>query len=152
MDFVPHYPTQENRHYWTIVRDHRFVNSKCYYSQTPYTAKVYRKTSFINPIPEDDENFIPSFIRDPYKMDVTEEYENAMDLEYKFKHVVSNTGYAYLCVFNNLAWNEVAWGKMRGGKVVFDKIGKDIVYALLLRWEQTDFCRLPPWGEIGWGG
>ena len=90
--------------------------------------KVYRKTSFINPIPEDDENFIPSFIRDPYKMDVTEEYENAMDLEYKFKHVVSNTGYAYLCVFNNLAWNEVAWGKMRGGKVVFDKIGKDIVY------------------------
>ena len=61
-------------------------------------------------------------------MDVTEEYENAMDLEYKFKHVVSNTGYAYLCVFNNLAWNEVAWGKMRGGKVVFDKIGKDIVY------------------------
>lgn len=128
VDFVPHYPTQENRHYWTIVRDHRFVNSKCYYSQTPYTAKVYRKTSFINPIPEDDENFIPSFIRDPYKMDVTEEYENAMDLEYKFKHVVSNTGYAYLCVFNNLAWNEVAWGKMRGGKVVFDKIGKDIVY------------------------
>jgi len=128
VDFVPHYPTQENRHYWTIVRDHRFVNSKCYYAQTPYTAKVYRKTSFINPIPEDKENFIPRFIRDPYKMDVTEEYENVTDLEYKFKHVASNSGYAYLCVFNNLAWKEVAWGKMRGGKVVFDKIGKDIVY------------------------
>lgn len=132
--------------------DHRFVNSKCYYSQTPYTAKVYRKTSFINPIPEDDENFIPSFIRDPYKMDVTEEYENAMDLEYKFKHVVSNTGYAYLCVFNNLAWNEVAWGKMRGGKVVFDKIGKDIVYMPCYYDGNKLIFADYPLGEIGWGG
>ena len=30
VDFVPHYPTRENRHYWTILRDHRFVNSKYY--------------------------------------------------------------------------------------------------------------------------
>ena len=128
VDFVPHYPTQENRHYWTILRDHRFVNSKYYYSNTPYTAKVYRKTSFINPIPEDKNNFIPRFIRDPYKMDVTEEYENVTSLEYKFKTCRPDTKYGYLCVFNNLAWNEVAWSEMRGGKVVFEKIGRDIVY------------------------
>ena len=128
VDFVPHYPTQENRHYWTILRDHRFVNSKYYYSNTPYTAKVYRKTSFINPIPEDKNNFIPHFIRDPYKMDVTEEYENVTNLEYKFKMCRPDTKYGYLCVFNNLAWNEVAWSEMRRGKVVFEKIGHGIVY------------------------
>ena len=128
VDFVPHYPTRENRHYWTILRDHRYVNSKCYYSYTPYTAKVYRKTSFINPIPEDKDNFIPHFIRDPYKIDVTEEYENAVDLNYTFKTFKSNTRYGYLCVFNNLAWNEVAWSEMRGGKVMFEKIGRDIMY------------------------
>ena len=55
-------------------------NSSQQHSYTPYTAKVYRKTSFINPIPDDKDNFIPHFIRDPYKIDVTEEYENAVDL------------------------------------------------------------------------
>lgn len=128
IDFVPHYPTQENRHYWTILRDRRYVNSKCYYSSTPYTAKVYRKTSFITAIPEDKNNFIPLFIRDPYKMDVTEEYENVTNLEYKFETFRSDTKYGYLCVFNNLAWNEVAWSEMRGGKVVFEKIGRDVMY------------------------
>lgn len=128
VDFVPHYPTKENRHYWTIIRDHRFVNSKYYYANTPYTAKVYRKTGFINPIPVDEHNFIPRFIRDPYKTDVTEEYENVARLEYKFETCQPDTKYAYLCVFNNLAWNEVAWGEMRRGKVTFEKIGRDIVY------------------------
>lgn len=104
------------------------MNSKYYYSNTPYTAKVYRKTSFINPIPKDKNNFIPHFIRDPYKMDVTEEYENVTNLEYKFKMCRPDTKYGYLCVFNNLAWNEVAWSEMRRGKVVFEKIGRDIVY------------------------
>lgn len=128
VDFVPHYPTQENRHYWTILRDHRYVNSKCYLANTPYTAKVYRKTSFINPIPDDKENFVPNFIRDPYKMDVTEEYENVTRLEYEFKTFRSGSKYAYLCVFNNLAWNEVAWSEVRNGKGVFEKIGRDILY------------------------
>lgn len=128
VDFVPHYPTRENRHYWTILRDHRYVNSKFYYSSTPYTAKVYRKTSFINVIPKDKDNFIPHFIRDPYKMDVTEEYENVIDLNYTFKTFKSDTKYGYLCVFNNLAWNEVAWSEMRSGKVIFEKIGRDIIY------------------------
>ena len=61
-------------------------------------------------------------------MDVTEEYENVTNLEYKFKMCRPDTKYGYLCVFNNLAWNEVAWSEMRRGKVVFEKIGRDIVY------------------------
>lgn len=128
VDFVPHYPTHENRHYWTILRDRRYMNSKYSYSITSYTAKVYRKTSFINTIPEDKENFVPSFIRDPYKMDVTEEYENVTNLEYKFKTFRSKTKYAYLCVFNNLAWKEVAWSERQDKKVVFEKVGRDIIY------------------------
>lgn len=128
VDFVPHYPMLENRHYWTIVRDHRFVNGRYGSSQTPYTAKVYRRTGFINPIPEDKKNFVPRFIRNPYKMDVTEEYENVTRLEYKFRTWQPDTKYAYLCVFNNLAWNEVAWSEMRRGKAIFEKIGRDIVY------------------------
>lgn len=128
VDFVPHYPTQENRHYWTILRDRRCVNSKYNTLNTPHTAKVYRKTSFINAIPEDKHNFIPRFIRDPYKMDVTEEYENVTSLECKFKTFRSDTKYGYLCVFNNLAWNEVGWSEMRGGKVIFEQVGRDIMY------------------------
>ena len=128
VDFVPHYPTQENRHYWTVIKDQRFLNSKSSAMYLPYTAKVYRKTSFINAIPEDQNNFVPRFIRDPYKMDVTEVYENVTSLEYKFKTCRPDTKYGYLCVFNNLAWNEVAWSETRGGKVIFEKIGRDIVY------------------------
>ncbi len=128
VDFVPHYPTRENRHYWTVIKDQRFLNSKSNTTYIPYTAKVYRKTSFINPIPEDKNNFIPHFIRDPYKMDVTEEYENVTNLAYKFKTCRSDTKYGYLCVFNNLAWNEIGWSEMRGGNVVFEKIGRDIMY------------------------
>lgn len=129
VDFVPHYPTQENRHYWTIIRDRRYADSKYYSGSTPYTAKVYRKTSYINEIPQDEDNFMPRFIRDPYKTDVTEEYENVTSLDYTFGQVESNTDYAYLCVFNNRAWNEVAWTRLHhSGKAQFDKIGRDIVY------------------------
>ena len=128
VDFVPHYPTQENRHYWTIIRDRRFVNGKYNTGIIPYTAKVYRRSSYINEIPQDEDNFVPRFIRDPYKTDVTEEYENVTSLEYRFKQVESNTDYAYLCVFNNRAWNEVAWTRLHGRKARFDKIGRDIVY------------------------
>jgi len=128
VDFVPHYPVHENRHYWTIVRDRRYANGKCYSVRIPYTAKVYRKTSFVNEIPEDKENFVPRFILDPYKMDVTGAYEDVTCLEYEFETIKSSSEYAYLCVFNNLAWNEVAWGKLRGKKVVFNNIGRDIIY------------------------
>ena len=129
VDFVPHYPTIENRHYWTIVNDQRHLNSLSSVSGVPpYTAKVYRKVSFINPIPEDNDNFVPRFIRDPYKMDVTEKYENVAKLEYKFNSLKSKPKYGYLCVFNNLAWNEVAWSEIRRGKVIFEKIGRDVIY------------------------
>ena len=128
VDFVPHYPTQENRHYWTSIRDCRCVGTRSDHIRPPYMAKVYRRTSYLNEIPRDDNNFIPQFLRDPYKIDVTEEYENVTSLEYKFKKVESNTDYAYLCVFNNLGWREVACARLHGRKVRFDKIGRDIVY------------------------
>ena len=44
-----------------------------------------------------------------------------LTLNYTFKTFKSNTKYGYLCVFNNLAWNEIAWSEMRGGKVMFEK-------------------------------
>lgn len=128
VDFVPHYPTKENRHYWLTLKDQRYINSRYSYSDSPYTAKVYRKTSYMNAIPEDKNNFIPRFIRDPYKIDVTEEYENITSLEYKFRACRPDTKYAYLCVFNNLAWQAVAWSEMQGKKAVFEKIGRDIIY------------------------
>ncbi len=128
VDFVPHYPARENRHYWAVLKDRCYVND-CHCSTTvPYTAKVYRKTSFINAIPEDRNNYVPRFMRNPYQEDVTEVYGNVSELPCRFKECPRNVKYAYLCVFNNLAWKEVAWTEMRSGKAVFEKIGRDIVY------------------------
>ena len=127
-DFVPHYPARENRHYWTVLKDRRYANGSHYKTIIPYTAKVYRKTSYVHAIPDDRVNHVPRSMRNPYQEDVTEEYENVAELQYRFEEIPRNVKYAYLCVFNNQAWKEVAWTDMQGGKAVFEKIGRDIVY------------------------
>lgn len=128
VDFVPHYPTKENRHYWTSVIDRRYISDNLTTYRNPYAAKVYRKTYSLNPIPVDKDNFVPEFLRSPYHKDVTELYEQVASLEYDFGKVPGACRYGYLAVFNSLSWQELGWARMRRGKVKFEKMGRDIMY------------------------
>lgn len=128
IDYVPHFPTSENRHYWVVTMDgkHKFNKATTYNS--PYAAKVYRKTYSINPTPEDLKNYVPDILRDPYSKDVTEQYEKTTTIECKLNDVPSSVNYGYLAVFNNLAWKEVAWSKLKRGKLTFEKMGREVMY------------------------
>ena len=146
VDFVPHYPTKENRHYWTSIIDRRYISDNLTTYKSPYAAKVYRKTYSLNPIPVDKVNFVPSFLRSPYNKDVTELYQQVASLEYDFGKVPGDCEYGYLAVFNNLSWQELGWARMQHGKVKFDKIGCDIMYLPTYYEGSKQVCgRYPVW-------
>lgn len=128
VDYVPHFPTSENRHYWVVSIDEKYRFNKHTVYKNPYMAKVYRKTYSINPIPEDYTNYVPDILRDPYSKDVTEQYEKTSTVECELDDVPSGVKYGYLAVFNNLAWKEVAWSKLKRGRGVFEKMGREIMY------------------------
>lgn len=128
IDFVPHHPNKDGRHFWTTIINSKYNNSNYTTVRNSGAAKVFRKTYSINQIPEDSKNFIPKIFTDPYVKDVTEIYDNVVTIEYDFKNVSSKIENGYLAVFNSLSWHEVAWAKLKNGKAVFEKMGCDVVY------------------------
>ena len=128
VDFTPHHATKDDRHYWYANIDSRYLNGNYSRYPNPFAAKVYRKTFSLNPIPEDLNNFVPDFMLDPYNRDVTELYENVVDVEYDFEKIPSNIEYGYLSVFNSLSWNEIVWARLKSGKAIFKKMGREIIY------------------------
>lgn len=128
VDFVPHYPTKENRHYWFVDINMRYMNNMIFTSQNQHSAKVFRKSYSINDIPLDPNNHVPEYLDDPYNKDVTECYEKVTDVKYKFGTLPRNTQYAYLAVFNSQSWREVAWSRIKRGRAVFKKMGREILY------------------------
>ena len=71
---------------------------------------------------------IPPLFRNPWIMDVSEQYFNATDVELELPAKAAED-YCYLCVFGHKGWIPVQWGKIRkNGKVNFPKMGRDIFY------------------------
>lgn len=99
VDFIPHHSQGDARHYWEVVISNKYHSGfRSSYKYDDY-AKVYRKTYSINPVVEDEKNYVPSFMRDPYIKDVTSLYTKTIDFEYEFSSLPSNVRYGYLAVF-----------------------------------------------------
>ncbi len=72
---------------------------------------------------------IPAVFCNIKREDVSEEYFDAVDVNLELSTPIPpKTYYAYLCVFNNEEWKPVQWGRISGKTVIFEKMGKGIVY------------------------
>ncbi|QTE23535.1 hypothetical protein [Polaribacter cellanae] len=157
IDFVPAWGTREGDHQWNAllyggktlyfesfwesgnnwfynpkINNNRFEDD---WSGKIRLPKIYRhtfSTHIEGPISDNRLKIedIPPLFRDIKKIDVSDSYFKAINVEIKFtKAPPKNTYYLYLSVLGvNKKWVPVQWGKITGNKVIFNKMGTDIVY------------------------
>lgn len=152
-DFVPAWGNRNNSHTWNAV----IVNGKSYafepfgdvdrwkykriYNNLVYDSiwgkfrlpKVYRKTYSLHPsLPYMDRRVakedIPPLFLDQRKTDVSAEYFDTVNISVRLSSAPKGVYYAYLCVFGYQRWHPVQVGEIKDDKVVFEGMGKDIVY------------------------
>jgi hypothetical protein len=153
VDFVPAWGNRNNNHTWNVLIKNgesyafeafwdtdRWKYKRIYNNETfDYDwgrfrlAKVYRhsfKNYIEGPItdrrikPED----IPDLFKNFKKKDVSHEYFDTVNVTISLSDVPEDTYYAYLCVWNFQNWEPVQWGKIEKNKVVFEEMGKDVIY------------------------
>ncbi len=153
VDFVPAWGNRNNNHTWNVlIKDGESYAFEPYWEEDRWKykriynnesfdyewgkfrlPKVYRHSFKNNPegpvtdrkVQMDD---IPLLFRNFKKKDVSHEYFDTVDVTVSLPEVPENTRYAYLCVWNSHDWQPVQWGKIKNEKVVFEGMGKDIVY------------------------
>jgi hypothetical protein len=141
-DFTPQWPFQPQAHAWNIVLTnsgrHKVFSAGSsnpgeLHNPDTKMAKVFRRTYAINReimVIQKAEKYIPYTFRNYFLRDVTDEYQETVDVEIKipseYKKVKHK--YAYLAVFDNKEWIPVHYGKISGGQVKFAKMGKMCLY------------------------
>lgn len=155
-DFVPAWGTKEHDHQWnaliyggkTIYFESYWEKGHVWNYKNVYNnlltddylgkvrlPKVFRNTYSTNikgPISDNNvkiEN-IPSLFKNVKIKDVSDQYFKAEDVILNLpKGIPKDTYYAYLCVLGvNKQWVPVQWGKLSSNKIIFEKMGADIVY------------------------
>lgn len=129
IDFSPHWPDRDGRHYWVSLFDPSLRKRTHLESFNPRYAKVYRKTYSINRIPHDNgRDFIPAMFREPFNLDVTDSYVHTANISVKINRQSLDPEYAYLCVFNERSWQPVSWSGICKERAIFEKTGVGNVY------------------------
>jgi hypothetical protein len=152
IDFTPFWPNRNRGHAWCIILDNTGKN-RCFqgldilensYYATPM-AKVFRHCYAINPELVElntSEKSVPATFRNIHIADVTDEYFRTGDPVVNLD--IQHGQYAYLSVFNNAHWRPIHWGKINDKKVVFEKMGRDVVYLPLCISEEGLVPAAPP--------
>lgn len=153
VDFVPAWGNRNNNHTWNVlIKDGKSFAFEAFWDENRWKykqiynnktfdydwgrfrlAKVYRhsfKNYFEGPIADKRVNRenIPKLFRNFKKKDVSHEYFDTKNVTVDLPNIPKDTHYAYLCVWNFQKWQPVQWGKIEKKKVVFEGMGKDIIY------------------------
>lgn len=141
VDFVPHWASLQNRHYWNVVID---TNGYDHILQVGWArspgevylrqkfAKIFRYTYTIQKnsivykrLGKED---IPEVFRNCDIKDVTVRYGVPVtDIEIALNDIPKNTKIAYLCVSSRDMWTPVDYAEIKGGKAVFKDVSVGIV-------------------------
>lgn len=151
-DYAPFWANRSLRHFWNAVvlnGKHKTFNGggldvgshKVEYigvGRMKYKpAKVLRRTYAVqkNTLPflikkgED----IPDIFKNNRIKDVTKDYIPVSDIHLTFKEKLPlNTGFGYLCTFNNSDWQIYYWGKYEKKELTFKDMGRDVAYLPVL--------------------
>jgi len=140
-DFTPQWPFRNFGHSWNVVLANSGKNvvfgGVVSHPGEPHKpdekmAKVFRRCYAINReliAVNSEQQPVHNIFSDFHIKDVTDEYIVTEDVEIEIvPEFRGKFRYAYLSVFDNQNWVPVHWGKVNGRKVVFRKMGKNIIY------------------------
>ena len=128
IDFIPHFANRNGRHYWATAIDPRINSAQVYQVEIYKAPKIYRRTYSHNPIAKPvKKEYIPYFFLDPFNKDVTDLYTPTSEIKLSIPEI-RKIPHGYLAIFNDLDWQPIACSKPIGQKIIFPKMGKDIVY------------------------
>ncbi len=137
-DFTPNHAASSNRHFWNTIRNrdgkHIPFNGLLHKVFDPNSRRIGKVFRITYSIQKDavaalaDSASIPdqSFLQLPNIKDVTSEYTETGSFKYKLQQLPKNK-FIFLNVFNNGEWKVTDWAEVNG-EVVFDNLGKDVVY------------------------
>ena len=148
MDKVPYWANRNANHDWNVLYNHKkmvpflgteidpglykldFVRPGSFKSKK---AKIWRRSVMENPNTPSrlgvNKDLIPEIFHDPYYEDVTKEYIKTSNLIIKIDHNINiQENIVYLCVFNSLEWKPISWSIVKYNKVVFNDMGRDVIY------------------------
>jgi hypothetical protein len=143
LDFIPIYGNNRNKHFWNSTLDNegnpvsfmeplKDPNSEVIFLDKFTLTKIFRKTFAHQPdkiklLREEGDN-VPYNLRDTKYIDVTDEYIETEDVNIELSELSQGANYAYIGVFNNSGWYPVQFAQIEKGKVVFTKLGRNVVY------------------------
>lgn len=96
-------------------------------------AKIYRQTFEIQTINKEAKEFVPTYLLNPNRLDVSHLYFNTYDVEIKGtikKSMKLYKGFSYgvICVFDNKQWTPIDFGKVSDGVFHFKNMIGDVCY------------------------
>ena len=96
--------------------------------QTGRIGKVYRKTFSRQPIPQSqDGEYIPSFFRNAFQKDVTDQYLHTQQVTLSVPAGMT-AKHVYLAMYTDREWVPVSWSKVVQGQCCFTRLGTNTVY------------------------
>jgi hypothetical protein len=128
-DYTPHWAKSGNNHAWSVIID---ADVDGFLPISGVAAKVYRKTyseqldSLGAKLKEGED--APRWLKKKYYKDVTDRYVVTSDVIVALDCDLENDRFAYLCVFNSGHWKAIQWGELQKNAVIFDGMGRDILY------------------------
>lgn len=150
IDFCPHWGNRDGGHSWVSIVDTNkntiamniaedsILPSK---NEVPFrtetgrkTPKVFRRTfekqSYcLTNYAQKSELIKSSFLNSKNILDVSKEYFKTNNIKISIpKKLYNKYKVAYLCVFDNENWVAIDWSKIENSKIIFENIGRDIVY------------------------
>ncbi len=144
-DYTPHWAKSGNNHAWSVIIG---SDGKGYSPISGVAAKVYRKTfseqldSLGAKLKEDET--APRWLKGKYYKDVTESYVPTSDVIVALRSELGTDRFAYLCVFNSGHWKAIQWGALQKTAVIFNAMGRDILYLpALFRNDEIDPAGTP---------
>ncbi|MDR0384589.1 MAG: hypothetical protein LBH60_00770 [Prevotellaceae bacterium] len=90
------------------------------YAQNPFVTEYLKKTAYIHPS------------INLFKQDVTDEYIATTDVEIPVFKYRKKDSYAYIALFNGREWETVDVGTVKDGKAKFRKMGRNLLYLVLV--------------------
>lgn len=130
IDFMPHYGNRNGPHYWHTYMSPEVKTPESRWLPERKAPKIYRVTYSCNNVYAGKSGeYIPELFQNPFIKDVTDLYASTKDISIRnLRKFGSNPDYAYLCVFNDLAWRPVAISDYDRRSIRFDDVGDDLVY------------------------
>jgi len=128
-----------NEHTWNSVYDgcgshHSFMGAESNPSETPhfithsFKAKIYRQVyASQRHVILDKENIPPLLHGINHMVDVTAEYDFCTDVRIPVQNPdLNKTGYVFLAIFHNRAWQPIGWGLVENDSMRFQSVNSGL--------------------------